>query len=179
MIFRKTGIHFSGHTLDRVSGNAGTGAEPTADAFALASAAAERRKASAPRKSALPPRTQTRVAQSARASLHGGNGWHAPFGALLPLPLPGANLFLRRCRAQGSGAIAPRERVCLSAPARSAGEGDHAKHGGGGVRRRGQPRGRRPFHRASAIAGACIGVLDLKYGGQRPPMPPSLLRGAG
>ena len=33
-----------------------------------------------------------------------------------------------------------------------------------------------PSHRASAIAGACIGVLDLKYGGQRPPMPPSPLR---
>ena len=44
-----------------------------------------------------------------RALVCGGNGWHAPFGALLPPPLPGANLFLRRCRAQDSGVIAPRE----------------------------------------------------------------------
>ncbi len=33
---------------------------------------------------------------------------------------------------QNSGAHAPRERCCFSATARSAGEGDHAKHGGGG-----------------------------------------------
>ena len=72
-----------------------------------------------------------------------------------------------------------RESEFVYPPARGAGEGDHPKHGGGGMRRRGQPRGRRPFHRVGAIAGACIGVLDLKYGGQRPPMPPSPLRGAG
>jgi hypothetical protein len=38
---------------------------------------------------------------------------------------------------QNSGASARRERERLSAPARSAGEGDHAKHGGGGVLSRG------------------------------------------
>ena len=65
-----------------------------ADAFALASAAAERRKASAPRKSALPPRTQTSRA-NAHACLRGGIGWHAPFGAPLPLGdfLLGAKIF--------------------------------------------------------------------------------------
>jgi len=57
-----------------------------ADAFALASAAAERRKAT--RKSALPPESG-RAAQSAPVSA-GGDGWHAPFGAPLPPFLRGA-----------------------------------------------------------------------------------------
>ena len=38
---------------------------------------------------------------------------------------------------------------------------------------------RRPSHRASAIAGASRRRFYVKYGGQRPPMPPSPLSRGG
>ena len=89
-----------------------------ADAFALASAAAERRKAGAPRIGALPrPKHQQTVTFVGVAR----NGWHAPFGASPPsflrmilsenrtplfgiMRVPGANLFLVRPRRQSSDA---------------------------------------------------------------------------
>jgi len=82
-----------------------------ADAFALASAAAERRKAT--RKSALPPESG-RAAQSAPVSA-GGDGWHAPFGASPPSFWRG-RVYLVHGGRQDSGAEALRERFRLSAP---------------------------------------------------------------
>ena len=67
-----------------------------------------------------------------------GNGWHCAFRRFASL-LGRRRFFEWRGSWQSSGAVASREGCCLSAPAQwnEAGEGDHAKHGGGGMRRRG------------------------------------------
>ena len=137
---------------------------------------AERKGREPPGKSRGGTPTGERVPLDARRIRGCGQGHHASAG--VPLPFfcspdgaernPGSEFELLRsfpdCAAlhpgygvcKNSGASAPRERWRLSAPARSAGEGDHAKHGGGGVLSRGffsdggaSLTAARPYRRAS------------------------------
>ena len=73
-----------------------------ADAFALASAAAERRKASAPRKQVSAQTAYTclrgalprlNISKRQRLLVRRGNGWHAPFGASPPFFAGGEFIF--------------------------------------------------------------------------------------
>ena len=87
-----------------------------ADAFALASAAAERRKASAPRLARCRVRN---ISERRRLLVRRGNGWHAPFGASPPFFAGGESIFWCVFVRQSSDAKKRRENDLRYPPPRS------------------------------------------------------------